>query len=700
MIKYKAKLVETKGSVSVAACVCVLVSLALIFSGLRLYEITSTSASSQEVADASSMAAENEVAKFTTVANAADATVLTMNIAQLITYSVGVVAACSGNVATSGEFISKANEIGQARAKFSTRAKKALNTYQKGLSTLAALSASRVARENGGQQSSVCGFAILIPESGEEIVSDESGLNSTSEDLENNIGDLQEKGSEVAEKEKKINELKEEGYKLDCGANPGYCLYERASSLANLSANKNPFYASPDTWDFNVAFERSLAYYQDRADQENPKSYASEREKARSYLRVDYYSYCYKKLDEAKKSGVDGSGLYSWPVIYHEKDGFRASERYRESIYPVTLKDGKKVMHSARELSCASGYTYLASCADYDNGNFQQCDTCEFSTNNVGNIGSATTNTKIGFEYYFQRLAKLAREYQDKRSTFDDDLSELKDLGKSFFDKLSDFFSAAKNARIRFSPPGKDGAISVVLDKSDVAQNTSFASSFISTSTSLGERLAFGGSKLEIDESDSGVSLICERVASLANTNSNSPVASAWKSAAFAFADGTLAIRQAFSNAANSSSVKTLTHSAGGKWALNFMSQFASSLGLDGADLGAYKPVIVSTKSIVESSDSVFATKFASLQEATLKNSNSATTPLSYLTTEIEERANDFLPEPKLVIGKVDLPILGEIDLSTTFDSAENEYERDRLRKAIDDIEDVYASVGGKTTWQ
>ena len=104
----KRKLRDKSGSASASAGVCILLSLALIFSGLQLYEVTSVSASSQETADTASLSAESEVAKFYFVAKTADGTVLAMNVTQLVTYAVGVVAACSGNVAMSADMIGKA----------------------------------------------------------------------------------------------------------------------------------------------------------------------------------------------------------------------------------------------------------------------------------------------------------------------------------------------------------------------------------------------------------------------------------------------------------------------------------------------------------------------------------------------------------------------------------------------------------------
>lgn len=694
------KLKERRGSANVSACICILLSLVLIFSGLQLYELTSVSASSQETADSASLSAEGEVAKFYFVANTADGAILAMNVTQLVTYAIGVVAACSGNVAVSSDMIANANKIGEARGKFSTKAKRALNTYQKALPALATASAARISVENNGSKSDYKGIAVLVPDEGDEIVSNESDLDASGQDVESNIGSLQDKGEEVAEAEKEINKLKEEAYRLDCGDNPGYCLYERASSLSTLDASENPFYASPDTWDFNVAFERSLNYFENRASIENPNAQTTAREKSRSYLRKDYYNYCALKMQEAKNLGKGDSELYIWPDIYHEKNGFRNSERYRERIYPVTQTGDTEIMHSNAGMSCASGYGWLGSCADYDDGDFEQCSVCEFSTNNTGNIGSATTNTTSGFEHYFHKIAKLAKEFREKSAEFNEGLDELKSLGESFFSKLTSFFKAAKEARIQVNPPGRDGAVSIAADTRDVVGQTSFANTFMTATKPLGTRVAFSGAVLEVDSHDSGASLICERIAGMADSSSNSPIAQAWKSAVYAFADGTQAVKGAFANAGNSAAVRALLSSAGGKWAIDSLSSFADGLGLEPADFGAYKPVIASTASVVKDSSSTFARKYSQLQEATLANTNSGTSALSTLTNSLREKVDGLLTDSTLSIGSADFPIIGKFNFEVDFDSSLVSTGKEMVNVAINNIEDIYARNGSQKTWQ
>ena len=52
----KNKLKSNNASASFGACVSIMLSLVMMFSGIRLYQITSISASAQESADASALA--------------------------------------------------------------------------------------------------------------------------------------------------------------------------------------------------------------------------------------------------------------------------------------------------------------------------------------------------------------------------------------------------------------------------------------------------------------------------------------------------------------------------------------------------------------------------------------------------------------------------------------------------------------------
>ena len=73
------KLKSSKASASIGGGISILVALALMFTGVRLYQIETEAASIQETSDASVLAAEAQVAKFYNVANTCDTAIVVMN---------------------------------------------------------------------------------------------------------------------------------------------------------------------------------------------------------------------------------------------------------------------------------------------------------------------------------------------------------------------------------------------------------------------------------------------------------------------------------------------------------------------------------------------------------------------------------------------------------------------------------------------
>lgn len=142
------KLKSNRGSASVLSGISMFLSLVLIFSGVKVYEISSKGASIQEAADASALAAEAQVAKFVTAANIADAGVYAMNLTQVSLFGASVVAACLGNIPVSATYVEKAVKVGQARTKYANAAKKTLNALQKALPVSSAAKAGQLAGEN------------------------------------------------------------------------------------------------------------------------------------------------------------------------------------------------------------------------------------------------------------------------------------------------------------------------------------------------------------------------------------------------------------------------------------------------------------------------------------------------------------------------------------------------------------------------
>ncbi len=685
------KLKSIKASASFGVAVSVMLSLVLMFSGIRLYQITSSSASAQETADASVLGAEAEVAKFYTVANAADTAILTMNATQYVMWGAAVVMACTANPAGSAEMIAQANKVGSARTKFSVNAKKGLNAYQTALPFLAAARSSSLTNSNQLEGDNAKGVAVLVPLQGTKININSDELDSKQGDVEGSMDEVQKRGEELKRLSDDMDDKNSRAYQLDCGDNPGYCLYERAGSLADMPAGSNPFYSSADAWDFNVAFLRSCAYFNARQSAENPYSQTSVRERSRSFLRKDYYAWVSQKMQEKKNENFDPNSLYDWPEIYHNAQGFRESERYYESIYPITEDDGKLMMHSNAALKCASGYQRLGSCADWDEGSFEQCEECEFSTSNTGNIGSATTNTLSGFEHYFQEIRKLKGEYDEAKRKYDEESEKMRDNVNDANGKLGDFLSAAKRARINVEPPGRDGAIYMSMTTHSQNSNT-ISNAFVSSTRDVGDTFAVSGAKLEVDPNESGLALVAKRL----KCQGGGAGASIWNSILDNFGQG------------QGVGAGTISENAGGNKSRNAVGTYANDLlektldaaGLRPADWSGKKPVIVNTEKVVENESDSFAKVFKSAQSTARKAAAPSTDFADCLSSLSNTKLDEMFSSSTVDVASVDVPFIGKVGLTIDIGDLAAQASKELVNSSIDKIENVIMSNNNERSWK
>ena len=99
---------DKEGGFSTAGMVlALLITVCLLFTAARVYEVNSASADVQEVADAAALAAENVVAEFYIVVALCDATVLSLSLMFISTLALGVVCLCTPVTASFSEVFSR-----------------------------------------------------------------------------------------------------------------------------------------------------------------------------------------------------------------------------------------------------------------------------------------------------------------------------------------------------------------------------------------------------------------------------------------------------------------------------------------------------------------------------------------------------------------------------------------------------------------
>ncbi len=689
------KLKSKDASASFASAICIFVSIALIFTGVKLYQIDSKSASAQESADASSLAAEGEVAKFYTIANSADTAILAMNTTEVALYASCVIAACAGNAALAAELSSNAVKVGDARTKFATQAKKSLNLYQKALPAISASKAYIMGEKNESSGTDVNAIAILVPQDGVELSVDTKALDAAGDGANDKASRASEMADELKKLEDELSEVDSQAYFYDCGANPGYCLYERASNLSSIEDLDNPFYESADAWDFDVSFLRSKAYFQCRINDEDTTSFADVRERSRSYLRRDYYSWILSKINECYLKGKGDDDLFEWPEIYHNAAGFRESERYGEAIYPITYEGNKQVMHSNAELPCAKGMVGFGSCAEYDEEGLEECQSCKFSSNNVGNIGSATTNTTSGFEHYFQAIKELKKRHDEIQKKYDEIYQKTKEAVDEVNNSLIDLLNAAKRARISPQPPGRDGAISILIAENN-EDETMINNSFINSNLKLGKSAAVSGSKLELDKNESGFNLVVERLLSL--TSTSGVESQVWRGVLEKFSGKKKSYSSIFDRA--SQSTKGSTKNKIGKYTKELFTKTLDSFGLSPSDLSSYKPVITNTSNVVKNDDGKFSTAYKKVQESVNKLSSGSTNLFSSIEDLSLDAVDSIFKDSRFVIADVELPIIGEIDVQIDVGDEIKSIIDEKISQAFDFIRNTNASSINLRSWE
>lgn len=125
--------IDDKGGItSIAFASALLVCLALVFALVSVAWVSSRAYKTQSIADAASMAGENVVAKYTTIAQVIDASILSLGLSGLLCVGAGLVASCVPGLASAGSKLCDAGfKTLEARKKFATSACEGLEEIEK-----------------------------------------------------------------------------------------------------------------------------------------------------------------------------------------------------------------------------------------------------------------------------------------------------------------------------------------------------------------------------------------------------------------------------------------------------------------------------------------------------------------------------------------------------------------------------------------
>lgn len=613
---------DDEGFSTVGVVLALLISLSLIFASAQVYRINSA-ATIQETADAAALAAEDVVAEFYIAVRVCDALVLSMTLTGAVVMGAGIAALCIPQSApVGGKLIAIAEKVFKARNSFAEKAVEGLNNVQKSLTFLAAADSAAVVSANAQADGDAgyFGFALLLPVKGKDIqIGGADKAQAAMADVQENRDELEEAAEKADKAAREANEAKEEGYRADCGDNPGYCLYERAKTLASLSDDKNPYYATADAWSFAVALRRAQAYYPARLAAESPEG-SSISAQADSELRKRFYRYASKTVAKGFVKESDDSFSANFPLLPRNTSEMKETELYTESVYPITENGKKKTMHAFSGCPQAASAVGTSSIKDLDEGGFETCPDCEFTVSSLGKVVAASSTIDNGFEYHYRKVAEAAQRYQKAREEQKPESDKAKHIVRQAFEELSAAMTQAASQRIDAKPPGRYGSVAIVATTKSLPADSGFENSFVSTGVSLGTRAAISSAVLASDKPQETASVLSSLLDGFKGQGETlgvtgaGMVLDAWSSLLFAYTQGESAVENGLRSLLNR--LPLVGPSGLGTWASGKFKETVEGLGLKPAKLDAPKPILANSYHALSRDGSEASARFLSVKKA------------------------------------------------------------------------------------
>ena len=707
------------GFTTTSMVLSLLITLALVFTAAQVYRLNSAAAEVQDVADAAALAAETQVAEFMVVAQFCDAVVLSLSLTGIAAFGLGIAALCTpATAAASKALLEAGGKIFKMRDTFSDRAKAALTKLQEALPFFAAACAAGVAAANDGDSSGAnyIGIAVLVPGKGEAIeVDTDDGSDEFADDVNEEAEDIRQKAEEAEESERGANEAKRRAFEHDCGANPDYCMYERAEHLAGMSGTSNPLYSSMDAWSFSVALERAKCYYANRAENDQPDGNAPS-DLTRWHMRLAFYDYAADLLRERGYVHEDDDSFDAdFPSLPRNTSEMMETRLYTDNVYPVTEEpageeggDPLPIMHAYEDCPGATGDVTSYNSIQYmDSANLATCPECGFTAASMGLVASASTSIDNGFEYHYAAVASAAEEYESERARADNTKAEVKAGAGNLFDKLGEVLKETAGKRIEVSPPGAFGVVAIVVNMGRTSASAGFANGFVSSSASLGPRVAVSASTLIAEGSDEGRTVINSLLDGLRQDGGAAVgvagiVLDVWSRVLLAYSDGISALSGGIESGLNQ--LPLVGESGLGTWAANALRDTFEGVGLQPPALDALKPVLVNSAHVAAKDDGHFGRALVSAKARIIAHPLYSTDLFSSLLTDAERSAVEQVEGLGDSIEITSIELFGDagpsIPITIPLPDKVKEFGVSTIQGFFDRIRSLYAEMSGVRVWE
>lgn len=700
---------DEEGFTTIGVVLTLLIALSLLFSAAQVQRINSVAAEVQDVADAAALAAQNEVAEFMIVVRVCDAVALTMTLTGLVTTGLGVAALCTPYTAGASPGLLRAGkQILDARDAFSDKASKGLTALQSALPFLSAANAAAIAQANNGPDggSSYLALALPFPADAEPIDAGSSGgaqdMADAADGQADEIRQAAERAEELAQESAAV---KERAFRHDCGNAPGYCMYERADTLAGLGALDNPLYRSVDTWSFSVALRRAQAYYAQRIAIERPEGSSIE-EQARSALREKFYRYAARELSFGYVYD-DGSTFDAhFPRLPRNTDDMRATTLYTNPAYPVSTDDEERgpVMHAWSGCPEATGELSWGSIARMEAEGMATCPACGFTAASLGKVAAASSSIDNGFEYHYAVVADAAEEYERARAELAPETQAVKDKAGGLLDWCADLIGEAADFRIDAAPPGNLGTIVFVVNLAEVPSSSGFANSFVDDAGVLGARAAISAATLVPDEADGQGNVISSLLDGLDDgiaAGFAGIVLDVWGGLLSVYSTGQEALSGAVSGALDF--LPFAGASGLGTWVTGFFEDAIASVGLQPVKMDALKPALVNSAHVAQKDGSEFSARLVSVKRQVIAYPSASSDIFSSVVGAAETALTDRIAALSGGIEVADVELFSggpAFTIRIALPAALTEGAERFVEDAADALRDLGATVTGVRVWE
>lgn len=695
---------DESGLTTTGMVLALLLTLSLVFSSAQVYRIQSVSSRVQSVADAASLAAGNVVAEFMIAVRLCDAVALSLSLTSLTATGLGVVALCvPGAQAAGGKLIESGQKVGQARDKFSRTASEGLTRVQKALPFLSAVAAASVASANNSETSRYVAMAVLVPDSAPDIgvAAEDAAAAKARDAAASQAEDIKRLANEADAASREANEAKRQAFERDCGNRPGYCMQERAETLAGMKGSSNPVYSSVDAWSFSVALRRAQTYYPARLASEAPDGQGVEA-RARSELRKRFFAYASEELSRGYVVEKPEFRAY-FPHLPKNTDEMRETTLYTDAVYPCTTEDGLPMLHAWSGCPRAAGFSSTASIAAMEGGGWKTCSECGFAPESMGKVAAASSSIDNGFEYHYEAVAHAADAFQEAMQRAEPAKQAVKARVADVLAALKEACSRVGDYRITARPPGSEGLVVLCANVGTDAPAKGFESTFVQATGQVGTRVAVSASTLVADPSGEGGNVISSLTDGLAQRGAPAGLAGValdcWAGLLSAYANGQSSLTNVVREGLDG--LPLIGASGLGDWAADELSGAVEAVGLQPANLDALRPAVVNAAHVAGSDKAdLFCARLVELKRQAVAHPLMSNGVFSSLAASVRRDAFAGIDAADGSVEVASIDVGGEsVPIEISLPPAAREFAKGALGEAIDQLVSLYANETGVRPW-